>query len=147
MRIVLDRHLSLPATSRLLRSARSTPLWLLAEGSAEPSKAALLRASGAEIVSVAADQHGLDVRAVLKELATRGITRLMVEGGSRVAATFVEADLVDEAWLYTSKKVIGADGVPALDGIPLTRLTQSPRFKQHASEDVGEDHLSVYERA
>jgi diaminohydroxyphosphoribosylaminopyrimidine deaminase/5-amino-6-(5-phosphoribosylamino)uracil reductase len=147
VRVVLDRHLSLPASSRLARSARSTPLWLLAEGSGEPSEAALLRASGAEIVSVAANEHGLDLPAVLKELATRSITRLMVEGGARVAASFVEADLVDEAWLYTSKTIIGADGVPALNGIPLTRLTQSPRLQHHASENVGEDHLSVYERA
>jgi diaminohydroxyphosphoribosylaminopyrimidine deaminase/5-amino-6-(5-phosphoribosylamino)uracil reductase len=147
VRVVLDHHLSLPASSRLARSARATPLWLFAEGSGEPSEAALLRASGAEIIAVAADARGLDLPAVLKELAARGITRLMVEGGARVAASFVEADLVDEAWLYNSSKVVGADGVPALNGIPLTKLTQSPRFRQRASEGVGEDFLSVYERA
>jgi diaminohydroxyphosphoribosylaminopyrimidine deaminase/5-amino-6-(5-phosphoribosylamino)uracil reductase len=147
VRVVLDHHLSLPASSRLARSARATPLWLFAEGSGEPSEAVLLRASGAEIIAVAADARGLDLPAVLKELAARGITRLMVEGGARVAASFVEADLVDEAWLYNSSKVVGADGVPALNGIPLTKLTQSPRFRQRASEDLGEDHLSVYERA
>jgi diaminohydroxyphosphoribosylaminopyrimidine deaminase/5-amino-6-(5-phosphoribosylamino)uracil reductase len=87
------------------------------------------------------------VHAVLKELAARGITRLMVEGGAQVATSLVAADLVDEIWLYRSTKVIGPDGVPALNGIPLTNITQSPRFKQHASEDVGEDFLSVYERA
>jgi hypothetical protein len=37
--------------------------------------------------------------------------------------------------------------VAALDGIPLTKLTQSPRFRRRASEDVGEDRLAVYERA
>jgi diaminohydroxyphosphoribosylaminopyrimidine deaminase / 5-amino-6-(5-phosphoribosylamino)uracil reductase len=147
VRVVLDRHLSLPASSKLARSARATPLWLFAENSGEPSEAALLRASGAEIIPVAAGERGLDLSAVLKELAARGITRLMVEGGARVAASFVEADLVDEVWLYTSKKVIGPDGVPALNGIPLTSLTQSPRFRERASEDVGEDFLSVYERA
>jgi diaminohydroxyphosphoribosylaminopyrimidine deaminase / 5-amino-6-(5-phosphoribosylamino)uracil reductase len=147
VRVVLDRHLSLPAASRLVRSARSTPLWLFAEASREPSEAALLRASGAEIISVAANEHGLDLQAVLKELAARGITRLMVEGGARVAASFVEADLVDEAWLYTGKKLIGVDGVPALNGIPLSDITQSPRFRARASENVGEDFLSVHERA
>ena len=57
------------------------------------------------------------------------------------------ADLVDEVWLYSSKKVIGPNGVPALNGIPLSGLTQSPRFRERASEDVGEDHLAIYERA
>ena len=147
VRVVLDRHLGLPASSKLARSARATPLWLFAERSGEPSEAALLRASGAEIIPVAAGERGLDLSAVLKELATRGITRVMVEGGARVAASFVDADLVDEIWLYSSKTVIGPDGVPALNGIPLTSLTQSPRFRQRASEDFGEDHLAVYERA
>ncbi len=146
VRVVLDRHLGLPASAKLARSARSTPLWLFAEGSGEPAKAALLRAGGAEIISVAADQRGLDLHAVLEELGRRGITRLMVEGGARVAASFVEADLVDEAWLFTSKKIIGSDGVPALNGIPLSDITQSPRFRERASEELAEDHLSVYER-
>jgi diaminohydroxyphosphoribosylaminopyrimidine deaminase/5-amino-6-(5-phosphoribosylamino)uracil reductase len=147
VRVVLDRHLGLPASSKLARSARATPLWLFAESSGEPSEAAVLRAGGAEIIPIAADQRGLDLNAVLRELAARGITRLMVEGGARVAASFVEADLVDEVWLYSSKTVIGPDGVPALNGIPLTNLTQSPRFRQRASEDVGEDFLSVCGRA
>lgn len=147
VRVVLDRHLRLPPSGKLARSARATPLWLFAESSGEPSEAALLRASGAEIIPVATGERGLDLHAVLRELAGRGITRVMVEGGARVAASFVEADLVDEVWLYTGKMVIGADGVSALNGIPLSNLTQSRRFHRRASEDVGEDLLSVYERA
>lgn len=147
VRVVLDRHLRLPASSKLARSARATPLWLFAEPAAQPSAAAMLSAQGAEIISVPANGQGFDLHAILRELAARGITRLMVEGGAQIAAAFVEADLVDEIWLYTSKVVIGADGVPALNGIPLNDLTQSPRFRLRASETVGEDHLAIYERA
>ena len=45
-----------------------------------------------------------------------GITRLMVEGGPTLAAAFIAADLVDEAILFHSAKVVGADGIDALDG-------------------------------
>ena len=147
VRVVLDRHLRLPASSRLVRSARATPLWLFAERWGEPSEVAVLMAAGVELESAPADDKGLDLDVVLKELARRGITRLMVEGGAQVAASFVAADLVDEIWLYRGSKAVGADGVPALNGMALSDLTQSPRFRQRASEDVGEDHLSVYERA
>jgi len=147
VRVVLDRHLRLPPSSKLVRSARATPLWLFAERWGEPSEVAVLTAGGVELESAPANDRGLDLHVVLKELARRGITRLMVEGGAQVAASFVAADLVDEVWLYRSKKVVGSDGVPALDGIPLNNLTQSPRFRARASEDVGEDHLTVYERA
>ena len=41
---------------------------------------------------------GLDLLSVLHALSEKGITRLLVEGGARVASSFVSADLVDEVW-------------------------------------------------
>ena len=55
-----------------------------------------------------------------------GITRLLVEGGARVASSVVAAGLVDEVWLLRGPDAIGADGVAALEALPLTTITQSP---------------------
>ena len=77
----------------------------------------------------------------------KGITRLMVEGGARVASSFVSADLVDEIWLLRGPEAIGADGVAALDALPLTTITQSPGFRVRASESLDKDTLTIYERA
>ena len=57
----------------------------------------------------------LDLAAVLKLIAARGMTRLMVEGGPTLAAALLAADLVDEAILFHSANVVGADGIDALD--------------------------------
>ena len=65
---------------------------------------------------------------MLHALAGRGITRLMVEGGPTVAAAFVAADLVDEAALFRSPNPLG-EGIDALEGLPLTALTKSPKLK------------------
>ena len=65
----------------------------------------------------------LDLAAVLRMLAGRGITRLMVEGGPTVAAAFVAADLVDAAALFRSPKTIGPDGVDALEGMRIEAMT------------------------
>jgi diaminohydroxyphosphoribosylaminopyrimidine deaminase/5-amino-6-(5-phosphoribosylamino)uracil reductase len=89
---------------------------------------------------------GLDLPAVLRALAEKGITRLLVEGGSHVASSFVAADLVDEIWLFRGAEAVGADGVDALDALPLSRITQSPTFKVHASETFDKDTLTIYER-
>jgi diaminohydroxyphosphoribosylaminopyrimidine deaminase/5-amino-6-(5-phosphoribosylamino)uracil reductase len=89
----------------------------------------------------------LDLSAVLRALAEKGITRLLVEGGSRVASSFVSADLVDEVWLLRGGDPIGADGVVALDALPLSVLTGSPAFKQRVSEKLQRDTLTIYERA
>jgi diaminohydroxyphosphoribosylaminopyrimidine deaminase / 5-amino-6-(5-phosphoribosylamino)uracil reductase len=147
VRVVLDRALRIPATSRLVHSARSTPLWVVSSNLAEAPAAAMLGATGAQVIRVASTPTGLDLPAVLHALAERGITRLLVEGGARVASSFVSANLVDEFWLIRGPDAIGADGVAALDALPLSAITQSPAFRVHASESLGTDTLTVYERA
>ena len=149
VRVVLDRALRLPGTSRLVQSARQTPLWVMTSDFAEAPAAMKLGAAGAQVMRVAATAQplGLDLSAVLQALSDKGITRLMVEGGSRVASSFVAAGLVDEIWLLRGPEAIGTDGIPALDALPLSALTGSPAFKTRASESLGKDTLTVYERA
>jgi diaminohydroxyphosphoribosylaminopyrimidine deaminase/5-amino-6-(5-phosphoribosylamino)uracil reductase len=148
VRVVLDPALRIPGESRLVHSARQTPLWLIASETAEAAAAMRLGAAGAQVIRLppAAVAPGLDLPAVLRALSERGITRLMVEGGSKVAASFVAAGLVDEFWLLRGPDALGADGVAALDAMPLSTLTQSPAFRQRASETLDRDTLTIYER-
>jgi diaminohydroxyphosphoribosylaminopyrimidine deaminase / 5-amino-6-(5-phosphoribosylamino)uracil reductase len=148
VRLVLDRALRLPGASRLVHSARQTPLWVVTSELAEASAATKLGAAGAQVIRMAPSiGAGLDLPAVLHALADRGITRLMVEGGAKVASSFVSANLVDEIWLLRGLQAIGADGIAALDALPLTAITQSPRFSVRASETLDMDTLTIYERS
>ncbi|MBR0894780.1 bifunctional diaminohydroxyphosphoribosylaminopyrimidine deaminase/5-amino-6-(5-phosphoribosylamino)uracil reductase RibD [Bradyrhizobium tropiciagri] len=148
VRVVLDRALRISGDSRLVHSARETPLWVVTSDMAEAPAAVKLGAAGAQVIRVAASEPaGLDLPAVLHALAEKGITRLLVEGGARVANSFVAAGLVDEIWLLRGPDAIGADGVPALDALPLDAITQSPAFALRASETLGKDSLNIYERA
>jgi diaminohydroxyphosphoribosylaminopyrimidine deaminase/5-amino-6-(5-phosphoribosylamino)uracil reductase len=150
VRVVLDRALRLPGASRLIHSARETPLWVMTSELSEAAAAMKLGAAGAQIMRVptaSSPPPGLDLLAALHALAEKGITRLMVEGGARVASSFVAADLVDEVWLLRGPDAIGADGVAALDAMPLTAITQSPGFRVRASENFDKDTLTIYERA
>jgi len=149
VRVVLDRALRIPGTSKLVHSARVTPLWVMTSDLAEAPAAMKLGAAGAQVIRVpttTTPPPGLDLAGVLHALAERGITRLLVEGGARVASSFVAAGLVDEAWLLRGPDPVGADGVPALDALPLSLITQSPTFKPRASETLQKDTLTIYER-
>jgi diaminohydroxyphosphoribosylaminopyrimidine deaminase / 5-amino-6-(5-phosphoribosylamino)uracil reductase len=150
VRIMLDRALRIPGTSRLVHSARQTPLWVMTSSLSEAPAAMKLGAAGAHVVRVpttTTPPPGLDLKAVLHALAEKGITRLLVEGGARVASSVVAAGRGDEIWLLRGPEAIGADGVPALGALPLTAITQSPAFKVRASETLQNDTLTVYERA
>jgi diaminohydroxyphosphoribosylaminopyrimidine deaminase / 5-amino-6-(5-phosphoribosylamino)uracil reductase len=148
VRVVLDRSLRIPGSSRLVHSARQTPLWVMTSNLSEAPAAMKLGAAGAQVIRVAAatTPPGLDLQAVLHALSGKGITRLLVEGGARVASSFVAAGLVDEVWLLRGADAIGAGGVAALGALPLTAITQSPGFKLRASESLQKDTLTIYER-
>jgi diaminohydroxyphosphoribosylaminopyrimidine deaminase/5-amino-6-(5-phosphoribosylamino)uracil reductase len=148
VRVVLDPQLRTPGESRLAHSARETPLWLIASETAEAAAAMRLGAAGAQVIRLppAPVEPGLDLHAVLRALSERGITRLLVEGGSRIASSFVAAGLVDEFWLLRGPDALGADAVAALDAMPLSTLTQSPAFRERASEVLDKDTLTIYER-
>jgi diaminohydroxyphosphoribosylaminopyrimidine deaminase / 5-amino-6-(5-phosphoribosylamino)uracil reductase len=146
VRIVLDGALRLPPGSRLVRTAREAPVWVMTGAGGPRAAAEALAAEGVEIFPVPDKGGRLDLAAVLKLLGERGITRLMVEGGPTLAAAFLTADLVDEAVLFQSPKAIGADGIDALEGLPLTALTQSPRLVSVRCGAVGADTYELFER-
>jgi diaminohydroxyphosphoribosylaminopyrimidine deaminase / 5-amino-6-(5-phosphoribosylamino)uracil reductase len=135
----------LRSETALTRSPRQTPVWVVAAPDASPDAAQVLARQGVEVLHVPAQAGRLDLAAVLRLLAERGITRLMVEGGPIVAAAFVAADLVDEAALFRSPKVIGPDGIDALEGMRLDALTG--KLASLVREPVGEDSVEFFARA
>jgi diaminohydroxyphosphoribosylaminopyrimidine deaminase/5-amino-6-(5-phosphoribosylamino)uracil reductase len=144
VRVVLDARLRVPLSASVVATAREVPTWVFAGTDASSMAEDILRAKGVEVVRVAHQNGRLDIMEVMKTLAERGITRLMVEGGPIVAASFVQAGVVDEAALFRSPKPVGMDGVDALEGLPLTALTDP--MKEVASEAIGSDKLHFYER-
>jgi diaminohydroxyphosphoribosylaminopyrimidine deaminase / 5-amino-6-(5-phosphoribosylamino)uracil reductase len=146
VRVVLDGRLRIRHDSKLVATARETPLWIVTGTWAAAEREQALRSAGAEVLRVAVPAGRLDLAAVLERLAERGITRLMVEAGPILAAAMLEADLIDEAALLRSSKAIGPDGIDALEGRPLAALTRSPRLELHRTETVGEDTIDFLAR-
>jgi diaminohydroxyphosphoribosylaminopyrimidine deaminase / 5-amino-6-(5-phosphoribosylamino)uracil reductase len=143
-RVVLDAGLRLPMQSRLLATAGETPLWIITSKHAPAASEIALHERGAEVVRVAEKEGRFDLREVLKLLARRGITRLMVEGGPTVASALIEADLIDEAVFFHSPIVIGEEGLPALE--PRAAKSCSEHLNRVSSEPVGPDRQEIYER-
>jgi diaminohydroxyphosphoribosylaminopyrimidine deaminase / 5-amino-6-(5-phosphoribosylamino)uracil reductase len=144
VRVILDAKLRVPLSTSIIGTAREVPTWVIAAREASAMAEDILKAKGVEVFRVAAKDGKLDLREVLKTLAGRGVTRLMVEGGPTVAASFIRAGLVDEAALFHAANPIGPDGIDALEGMALTNLTQSPSLKLAATEVLGPDKLELF---
>jgi len=145
VRVVLDAKLRVPLATSVVATLRETPTWVFAGRGASAMAEEILQQKGCKVFRVDDENGRLDLDGVLKTLAGEGITRLMVEGGPTVAASFVAADLVDEAALIHSDKLIGETGIAPLEGMDLEALTA--RLHATGSEALGSDTLEHYERA
>ncbi|MGB7175736.1 MAG: dihydrofolate reductase family protein, partial [Xanthobacteraceae bacterium] len=119
-------------------------VWAIAGMSAPQDAEFRLLPLGVEVLRSPESTDPLDLEDALGFLAAKGISRLMVEGGPTLAAALMKADLIDEAVLFHSEKIVGADGVEALDADALAMLKQ--RLKLIATEPVGPDRQEIYER-
>jgi diaminohydroxyphosphoribosylaminopyrimidine deaminase/5-amino-6-(5-phosphoribosylamino)uracil reductase len=147
VRVILDTLLRLPRPSTLVATNAETPVWIIAGMEAPVGNEAALRSWGVDVLRVPAAHRRVDLAAALRLLAKRGITRVMVESGPIVATSLLKADLVDEVRLFRSSVGIGADGIDALDGLPLSAVTDTPRFASRGTQSIGADTVETFERA
>ena len=74
---------------------------------ADEAKLAVLREKGVEFIFVSKKETGLDLDGMLAELYKKGVTDLLVEGGSEINASFLRADLLDKYLIYIAPKLLG----------------------------------------
>jgi diaminohydroxyphosphoribosylaminopyrimidine deaminase/5-amino-6-(5-phosphoribosylamino)uracil reductase len=138
VRIVADTRLSIPSKAKLVKTAELVPVWILSTRKGGVS-------AGITVIDCMQTANGwVDLTDAMEQLGERGINRLLVEGGSHISQSFLEADLVDEVQLFQSPTVIGPQGIDAIADTSLSTLDE--RFNSTHKEVLGTDTLTVYER-
>jgi diaminohydroxyphosphoribosylaminopyrimidine deaminase/5-amino-6-(5-phosphoribosylamino)uracil reductase len=144
-RIIIDGGLSLPLTGRLAATARDIPVRVLHRAGAPAERLVALKDIGVTLTEVTAHGGGLlDMTDAMQCLAGAGVTRVLCEGGGKLAASLLEAGLVDEIALFTAGKAIGGDGVPGIGAFGLETLAEAPGFTLETVEQVGADILLLW---
>lgn len=82
----------------------------------------------------------------LAQLARQGITRVLCEGGGMLAASLLQAGLVDQLIGYTAGIALGADGLAAVGPMRLAHLAGAPRFLLAESAVIGGDLFHRWRR-
>jgi diaminohydroxyphosphoribosylaminopyrimidine deaminase/5-amino-6-(5-phosphoribosylamino)uracil reductase len=148
IRIVADGGLSLSLTSRLAESATRQPVWLLHRHGADHERIAALEDLGIRCIETRVLESGeLDMGAVMRDLADRGLTRVMCEGGGRLAASLLRARLVDELVWVSAGMALGDDGAPAVARMAVERLADAPRLDLVKLETLGADIAATWRPA
>jgi diaminohydroxyphosphoribosylaminopyrimidine deaminase/5-amino-6-(5-phosphoribosylamino)uracil reductase len=144
LRIVLDRTLRHSPESRLGRTARAHPVWILHGPTAQQAARNAWNATGATLIEAPEVNGHLDLQAALQTLASIGLTRILSEGGSTVAAALITAGLVDEVALFTAGLLLGSEGHPRLGALALAALGNAQRPVLRQTQTLGADILSVW---
>ncbi|TAN44928.1 MAG: bifunctional diaminohydroxyphosphoribosylaminopyrimidine deaminase/5-amino-6-(5-phosphoribosylamino)uracil reductase RibD [Rhodospirillales bacterium] len=140
VRIVIDGRLRTPLTSALVKSARDLPFWLITLENGPKERHKVFEAAGVRLIDVPAQDGGSpDLKAALTKLGDAGLTRLLVEGGSHLAAALLKADLVDQLVWFHAPGIMGGDGLAAAQAFGVDRLEQMPRFKRLGFRALGDD--------
>ncbi len=146
VRIVVDTHLHTPLTARLVATAAETPTWMLIRDGTDPERRRAFADLDVRVIETPGAAVGIDLAKGLAALAEAGLTRILVEGGAKIAAALLRADLVDRIAWFHAPAVMGGDGLPAVQAFGIEHLAQMPRFGLRAMRQLGDDMLSEFER-
>jgi diaminohydroxyphosphoribosylaminopyrimidine deaminase/5-amino-6-(5-phosphoribosylamino)uracil reductase len=147
IRVVFDSSLRISDEAQLIQTARAVPTLIVTRDDANTSRAAQIKKSGAEVLSVSGDDGGhVDAGLALTELAKQGITRVMVEGGAVLSAALLRAGLIDRIAWFRAPHLIGGDGKPAFGDLGVESIEDMPAFELLAREAIGDDTLDIYRR-
>ena len=111
LRIVLDSRLRLPLDAKILDDL------LIVAAEEDDEKRMALEKAGAEVIFLPDEKGRIDLHALLRELAGRGINELHVEAGARLNGALLDADLVDEFVFYLAPCLLGK-GAKGMFDIP-----------------------------
>lgn len=146
VRVIAAAKLDLPRGGALWASVPEAPLWLIHGPAAPPEAVAAWSGQGARLLQVPLAPSGaLDPAELLQTLGAEGLTRVFCEGGGALAASLLQAGLVDRLAVFSAGLVLGADGRPAVGPLALDALAQAPRLTLTKTEVVGGDVLTHWE--
>lgn len=148
VRIVVDSRLRIPLTARLFATAREVPTWVFTVRGANAIRLGALRDCGVDVLELERDAAGFPrLDHVLRTLGDRGITRVLVEGGARLAASCLQHGLADRIEWFRAPSLIGGDGLPAVEAFGVDAMDQLARFSRVGVRAAGKDLLESYVRS
>jgi 2,5-diamino-6-(ribosylamino)-4(3H)-pyrimidinone 5'-phosphate reductase len=127
IRIVLDPKASIPFTSKIVKTARKIPTLVIVSKTASKKNVQKLQD---KVDIIVCGQNRIDLKKLLRILKSRGIKKILLEGGGITNWYFFKEKLVDEIILTVSPFILGGkDAISLVEGFGFDKIMKSRSFK------------------
>ncbi|MBL7157439.1 MAG: bifunctional diaminohydroxyphosphoribosylaminopyrimidine deaminase/5-amino-6-(5-phosphoribosylamino)uracil reductase RibD [Candidatus Omnitrophica bacterium] len=143
IRIVIDGRLRLPLNAKIAKVTKKRRTIVITTERAPRRKIKLLKQKGIEFVILPASKGGnIDLKKIIRILYTKGIRRILVEGGSRIITSFLKAGLVDRIIIVISPKILGS-GIESVGDLSIRNINRALKLRFKRAKRIGEDIICV----
>ena len=136
-KIVLDSQLKIGLNAKIFSGA---PLIIATSNEVCKKRIKERKKKGAQVWQLPMLNGQINLKAVLQKSAQVGLRHILIEGGSRVAASALRLSLVDRIAAFVAPKILG-DGIPAIGSLNITSITDAIELENVKVESIGNDFL------
>ena len=136
-KIVLDTQLKIGLNAKIFGGA---PLIIATAEEMCKKRIKEREKKGAQIWQLPIRNGQIDLKALLQKAALSGMRHILIEGGSRVAASALCLGLVDRIAVFVAPKILGA-GIPSIGSLNMASITDAIALENVKAESIGPDFL------
>lgn len=139
-RVVVDSKLNISPSCKLVASANNIPVIIATDVDADPEKKQRLIDCGCEIWEHRPRNDQGRLPALLRDLADKGMTNVLVEGGGTLLGTMFDQKLIDEVHCFVSPMLIGGASAPGpVSGQGIDKIREAISLVKVQTQNVGTD--------
>ncbi|MBL7170994.1 MAG: bifunctional diaminohydroxyphosphoribosylaminopyrimidine deaminase/5-amino-6-(5-phosphoribosylamino)uracil reductase RibD [Candidatus Omnitrophica bacterium] len=140
--VIVDSCLSIPLQANVLKNAKKNTVIIATTKMASLKKKKLLSSRGVEILTVASKNGRVCLSEVVKKLAKKRITSVLVEGGGEIIYSLLNERLADKIYFFYAPKILGGRKAPTpVGGEGIKDINKAVKIKDISCSKIGKDIL------
>ncbi len=145
IRIILDTRLDIPLNAEVIQTARQQPTIIVTTSKASSDKLESLKKTGVTLLTASIKDGEVDLLDALKKLASMKINSILLEGGSAVNFSAMQAGVIDEIYSFIAPKILGgSNALSPVGGKGIAALKDAFQLKLQAINRFDDDICLTY---
>jgi diaminohydroxyphosphoribosylaminopyrimidine deaminase/5-amino-6-(5-phosphoribosylamino)uracil reductase len=139
VRVIIDQRLRSPAHARIFRQRSRAPT-IVVTSAPNAERVKQRYGTRVDVIGMPAVELGIELMDVMLEFGRRGWSKVLIEGGARLAGAALRARVVDRVAFFVAPLIIGC-GLPSVEGLLARTVRQAIKLKDFSAQQVGSDWL------